>query len=180
MRPSVRFSGMRNIHKKDLSFQKLHFHAKAWYRLWVIDYKAYARARGFASFNDWPYHRRGFIECWAEPGFHRFWQVWNPGIAYFVHKLYICLGGRTHWILPTITSFILCGLGHTIVMLPFIQRWSYMLVTTFACFGILTVASRYLSPMLRQERWPVCINIIINVVLVLVSFDIGFRVDRIL
>lgn len=140
----------------------------------------FARMRGFRTFNDWPYHRRGFIECWAEPGFHRFWQVWNPGIAYFVYRTYVRLGGRRRWALPTVLSFLICGFVHTIVVAPILGRWSYSVIVAFTCFGILTVSSRILAPFLRQERWPALVNILVNVGLVLGSFDIGFRVDDLL
>lgn len=146
---------------------------------WEDRYRQFARDRGFRSFNDWAYHRRGFLECWAEPGFHRFWRVWNPGIAYLVYRLFLRLGGRRRWALPTIASFIGCGLVHNLIVLPFLG-WSFTLVTAFTCFGVLTVLSRSLAPQLRQERWPVPLNVGVNVGLVLASFDLGFRVDRVL
>lgn len=137
--------------------------------------------RGFGSnFNDWPYHRRGFIECWAEPGFHRFWQVWNPGISFFVYKLFILLGGRKRWVGPTMAAFLVCGFAHTIVVVPFFGRWSFSVIAAFACFGGLTIVSRLAAPVLKQERWPVVANTALNVVLVAASFDIGFRVDKLL
>lgn len=146
-------------------------------RRWDRRYRDFARQRGFPTFNDWPYHRRSFLECWAEPGFHRFWRVWNPGIAYFVHRFFLRLGGRRRWALPTVASFIACGVAHTLVVTPFFGRWSYTVVTAFAGFGVLTVLSRCLAPWLRQERWPVSLNVLVNVGLVLASFDLGFRVD---
>ena len=148
--------------------------------LFEAGYRKYARMRGFKTFNDLAYHRRGFIECWAQPGFHRFWQVWNPGIAYFVYQLYVGLGGRRRWVWPTISSFFLCGLIHTLVVLPFFGRWSYTVIVAFTCFGVLTVLSRLLAPLLRQKRWPRIINVLVNVGLVVGSFDLGFRIDEIL
>lgn len=145
-----------------------------------MDYRHYAAMRGFRTFNDWPYHRRGFLECWAQPGFHRFWQVWNPGISYFVYRTFIRLGGRKHWIWPTVTSFFLCGLGHTLIVAPFLGRWSYTVIVAFVSFGILTVVSRLLARRLRQDRWPKVVNVAINVGLVIGSFDLGFRLDRLL
>jgi drug/metabolite transporter superfamily protein YnfA len=144
---------------------------------WEADYRRFARSRGFPTFNDWPYHRRGFLEAWAEPGFHRFWRVWNPGIAYFVHLAYLRLGGRRHWAVPTILSFTLCGLIHTVVVAPFMGRWSNSVIVAFLLFGALSVCSRRLAPYLRQERWPTVINVAVNVGLVVLCFDLGFRVD---
>jgi hypothetical protein len=150
------------------------------YERWVADYERYAKMRGFQSFNDGPYHRRGFIECWGEPGFHRFWQVWNPGIAYFVYRVYIRLGGRRHRVVATLLSFLVCGFVHTIIVVPFFGRWSNSVIVAFGCFGMLTVLSRALAPVLRQERWPAIANILVNVGLVVGSFDLGFRVDDLL
>lgn len=136
--------------------------------------------RGFQSFNDWPYHRRGFIECWAQPGFHRFWQVWNPGIAYFVYRTYIRLGGRRHWVLATIASFMFCGFMHTVIVFPVFGRWSHTLIVAFTCFGVLTVLSRTVSRFLHQERWPIVGNVLVNIGLVVGSFDLGFRANDLL
>lgn len=147
---------------------------------WEDDYRRYAVLRRFRTFNDWPYHCRGFLECWAEPGFHRFWQVWNPGISYFTYCAFLALGGRRHWVLPTLASFFLCGLLHTLLVAPFFGRWSYTVVVAFTCFGILTVLSKLLAGLLRQERWPKVFNIAVNIGLVLGSFDVGFRIDRLL
>jgi hypothetical protein len=137
--------------------------------------------RGFRTeINDWPYVRRSFLECWAEPGFHRFWQVWNPGIAYFVWRLFLRLGGRKRWVAPTILSFLLCGLAHTLIVAPFLGRWSYSVIIAFGCFGVLTVLSRFAEPILRQHRWPVALNVLLNAVFVAGSFHVGFRIDALL
>lgn len=151
------------------------------YERYVASYRAYARMRGFTSeVNDWPYVRRSFLECWAEPGFHRFWQVWNPGISYFVYRLFLRLGGRRRWVVPTLLSFVLCGVIHTLIVAPFFGEWSYSVITAFACFGALTVVSRLAAPVLRQERWPAPVNVLLNVFLVAASFDVGFRLDRLI
>ena len=137
--------------------------------------------RGFkTNVNDWPYVRRSFLECWAEPGFHRFWQVWNPGISYFAYRLYVILGGRKRWVLPTIGAFLGNALVHTIAVVPFAGRWSWMLYVTFGSFAILTILSRYLAPALRQNRWPLPFNVAVNVYFVILSFDLGFKADQFL
>jgi hypothetical protein len=163
-----------------LKLQSLSTRASDQYSKYVANYRAYARMRGFKTeINDWPYVRRSFIDCWAAPGFHRFWQIWNPGIAYFVYRLFIRLGGRRRWIVPTISSFLFCGLAHTLVVAPFLGRWSFSVITAFFCFGILTVVSRVSERVLRQDRWPGLVNVAVNVGLVCGSFDVGFRIDKI-
>lgn len=142
-----------------------------------VGYKKFAKMRGFNTFNDLSYHRRGFIECWAEPGFHRFWQVWNPGIAYFVYRLFLGLGGSKRWLIPAFLSFLFCGIIHTVIVFPFLG-WSFSVIGAFICFAVLTIVSRKMSRLLHQEKWPAIANIVINIGLVVGSFDIGFRIDR--
>jgi hypothetical protein len=144
-------------------------------------FRAYAARRGFSSINDAPFAWRAFVSCWAEPGFHRFWRVWNPGISYFVHRAYVRLGGRKRWVFATLASFELCGLAHNAVALPFFGRWwSWTLPVAFLCFGIFTVLSRLLEAHLRQDRWPMPVNVTLNVLLVILGMDVGFRVEAIL
>ena len=151
------------------------------YRRYVADYKAYVSMRGYGDhLNDGPFLVRSFLTCWAEPGFHRFWQVWNPGIGYSVFRIYLAFGGKRNRVVATLAAFELCGIAHVVGVYPFLRRWSLVLPVTFLCFGILTLVSRRLERVLRQDRWPVVANVIVNVGLVIASYDIGFRVDRIL
>ena len=148
------------------------------YRLYVWDYIVYTRMRGFKSFNDWTYHRMGFLECWLEPGFHRFWQIWNPGIAYFFHRLYVSLGGRQQQIFSTIAGFVINGFVHTLIFFMISGRWSVTVIVTFALFGFFVVLSKKLEQLLQQWKWPKICNLAINAALVIWSFDIGFAVNE--
>ncbi len=153
---------------------------KTRYRLYVRRYKAYACLRGFKSFNDWPYHRRGFIECWAQPGFHRFWQVWNPGITYFVFRLYLCLGGSRRWIFATFLAFEINGIIHSLVFFLLTGQWSYTIPVLFLVFSVLTILSKLLDNKIRQKKWPWLFNTAINIMLVIGTFDVSFRINNFL
>jgi len=151
------------------------------YRRYVERYKVYLKLRGYGDHvNDGPFYVRSFLTCWAEPGFHRFWRVWNPGISYFCFRLYLALGGKRRRVWATLVAFEVCGIIHVLVLYPFLRRWSLVLPVTFLCFGILTLVSRGLERVLRQDRWPAVANVALNVGLVIASYDLGFRVDRIL
>lgn len=144
-------------------------------------FRAYARARGFETVNDRAFAWRAFVLAWGEPGFHRFWRVWNPGISYFPWRLYVALGGRRRWVSATVLSFLANGLVHNAVALPFFRLWwSWTIPVAFLCFGLLTVASRAVDPWLKQERWPTLLNAALNVGLVCLSMSVGFRVDGLL
>jgi hypothetical protein len=67
-----------------------------------------------------------------------------------------------------------------VLVAPFFGRWSFSLITAFFVFGTLTVISRFASPYLQQQRWPMTVNVALNVLLVILGFDAGFRVDRLL
>ncbi len=80
--------------------------------------------------------------------------------------------------MPTVLSFTTCGVVHTVIAGPFVGGWGWSLVVAFLCFGLLTVISRLPAPVLRQESWPSVLNLAINLALVIGSFDLGVRVDR--
>jgi hypothetical protein len=164
---------------RDISNTKMWLTQK--YASWVSDYKRYLMLRGYQGHvNDWFFVKRGFIECWFEPGFHRFWQVWNPGIGYFTYKLYLSIGGNNRQGLGTITTFLINGLIHNIVVIPFLRRWDFPLPFTFLCFGLLTVGFNWLARHIDLKKLPWICHMFINVGAVLVSFEIGFRINRLL
>ena len=151
------------------------------YQRYVESYRAYVKLRGYGDhFNDWPFFRRSFLTCWAEPGFHRFWRAWNPGIGYLVFRLYLALGGKRNRVVATVGAFEVCGIAHVLAVYPFLRRWSLVVPVAFLCFGLFTLASQGLERMLSQDRWPAVANVVVNAGLVMASFDIGFRVDRLL
>lgn len=151
------------------------------YQRYVGDYQQYLCRRGFGDkLYDRPFFFRSFLACWAEPGFHRFWRMWNPGIGFLTFRLYLALGGRKHREAATVATFVVNGLVHTMAICPFARRWSWTLIVTFLIFGLLTILSGRLESVLKQKRWPAIANLVVNVGSVVLSFDIGFRVNAIL
>ena len=149
------------------------------YQDYVDDYRGYLRFRGYGThLNDWVFIKRGFIECWWEPGFHRFWQIWNPGIGYFTYKFYLFLGGNKRQNLATITAFVINGLIHNIAVIPFLQRWDFPLPFTYFCFGLLTVGFRWLDRHTNLEKMPDICHLCINIGLVILSFKFGFYINN--
>ncbi|MGD8377684.1 MAG: hypothetical protein PVF68_16240 [Acidobacteriota bacterium] len=140
-------------------------------------YRSYLRRRGFAAPDGWTFVRRGFLEPWFQAGFHRFWRLWNPGLGFLTHALFRALGGARHAIPAKIATFALSGLAHGIIVLALLG-WSWTVPSTFMLFGLVSVASERLQPLLRQRRWPRLINLALNIALVLGCFDMGFRIDE--
>lgn len=152
---------------------------QAAYLRYVDDYREYLRLRGFGThINDWFFVKRGFVECWWEPGFHCFWQVWNPGISYFTYKFYLLLGGNKRQNRATITAFVINGLVHNLVVIPILQRWDFPLPFTFLCFGLLTVGFRWLGRHIDLKKLPDICHLCINIGLVMLSFKIGFYINN--
>jgi hypothetical protein len=157
------------------SIEETKQHVKSRYNWYVDDYKKYLKLRGYGNhLHDWLFVKRGFLECWLAPGFHRFWQVWNPGIGYFTYRFYLRLGGKERQNLATILVFFLNGLIHNLVVSLFFWRWSFPLPFTFLSFGIFAVIFRELARYVQFERIPKFIHLVINVGLVILSFDFGF------
>jgi hypothetical protein len=149
------------------------------YDQYVDDYKSYLRLRGYGNhLNDWHFVKRGFITCWFAPGFHRFWQVWNPGIGFFTYRLYLRLGGKKNQNQRTILVFFLNGVIHNLVVMLFLWRLSIPLPFTFLAFGIFAVVFRELAKCIQFEKFPKLILLLINVGLVILSFDFGFFMDE--
>lgn len=154
---------------------------KASYRQYVHNYQQYLKLRGFGNHvNDWVFVRRGFLDCWLQSGFHRFWQVWNPGIGYFSYILYIWFGGKNRRFTSTIAVFLVNGLVHNLVVSLIRWRWDFPLPFTFTLFGVLTIVFQRLDRHIELNRWPRICHLALNIGLVILSFDFGFRMNDLL
>jgi len=164
---------------QDLSALKIRLSCA--YNAYVNDYKRYLKMRGFGDhIHDRNFVKRGFLECWLQPGFHRFWKVWNPGIGYFAYKLYLAFGGKSRRNIATIASFLVNGLVHNLVVSLILWRWDFPLPFTFALFGFLTVVSRWLEWPMKMNRWPWVFHLAINIGSVILAFDFGFFMNDLL
>jgi hypothetical protein len=151
---------------------------KANYTVYVKNYQVYLKRRGYGDHTDDGYYFfRAFLQCWAQPGFHRFWWLWNPGLGYFTFKIYRVLGGNRRRQISLIGTFTASGLIHSVIVLPFLG-WSFVIPVTFLGFGIFVCISDLLNHVLKQYLWPFYINILANVSLVLLCFNIGFSLNR--
>jgi hypothetical protein len=143
-------------------------------------YREYLSLRGYnPDASKWSILKRALFESWAEAGFHRFWQVWNPGIGYLLFRLYLLLGGKHRSALTTVVVFLFCGFLHDAAVMIMFRQSFLAFSCAFLCFGLLTVASRRFEPWLRQDHWPVLANVTVNVLLVAVSVHAGVTLHRI-
>lgn len=151
------------------------------YHAYVKDYRRYLKLRGFGDHvNDGFFVKRGFFECWLQPGFHHFWKLWNPGIGYFAYKIYLSLGGKDRQSTATIGVFLLNGLIHNLAVSLLVWRWDLPLPFTFTLCGLLTVASRRLEESMKMSKWPRVCHLALNIGLVILAFDFGFSMNKIL
>lgn len=151
------------------------------YRAYIDDYKQFLRSRGFGEhINDWYFARRGFLECWMEPGFHRFWQVWNPGISFFAYKLYIYLGGNKRQKTASLLTFLINGFTHNLIVSILLWRWEFPLPFTFLSFGIFTIASRSVYRYLDLTYLPKAFHLALNIGLIIISFNFGFAMNALI
>ena len=151
------------------------------YHVYLENYRQYLKLRGYGEhIHDWFFVKRGFITCWIEPGFHRFWQMWNPGIGHLTFQLYLILGGKQRRKLATLVTFILNGLIHNLIASTFLGRWCFPLPFTFFALGVFTIISRWIDRQMNMEAWPKISHLVINIGLIIVSFDFGFYMSDLL
>jgi D-alanyl-lipoteichoic acid acyltransferase DltB (MBOAT superfamily) len=106
--------------------------------------------------------------------------VWNPGIGYFAYKFYIFLGGNRRKNFATVAAFVLNGLIHNLVVSLLFWRWDFPLPFTFLSFGIFTLIFRWLDTFVEMQKLPTVLHLVVNVGLVILSFDFGFAMNDLL
>lgn len=136
-------------------------------------------ARGFDAKDRAGFMRRMFVTAWGEPGFHRFWRIWNPLYGYVLFRLYVVLGGRRRPVLASLVVFLACGFFlHDLVVAVPTRKLSFTTTLSFAIFWLLASLSRALAGRLRQERWPRSANVALNVACILVGLASGTALSQ--
>ncbi|MGD8245554.1 MAG: hypothetical protein PVG25_05865 [Anaerolineae bacterium] len=127
-------------------------------------YNQYLILRGYdASSSKWVILKRALVDSWGEPGFHRFWRVWNPGVGHLLFRLYLLFGGNRIRSVSILLVFALCGIMHDALVMLMFRRPFAAFTAAFVLCGMLAVLNRSLEPVLHQERWPRWLNALINV-----------------
>lgn len=128
----------------------------------------YLAARGFDPSDRRVFFRRMFVTAWGEPGFHRFWRLWNPLYGYGLFRLYLVLGGNRRPLLASLVVFLACGFFlHDLVVAASTRRVSFTSTAAFGAFWLLATINRALAPRLGQERWSRAANAFVNAACVL-------------
>jgi len=111
--------------------------------------------------------RRLFLDSWTQPGFHRFWQMWNPVYGYFLFRLYRVLGGSRRSFVAGMAVFIFCGAILHDLPIGFLTGEPKIVCTiAFSSWGVLTFCSRKLGTVVDFDSWPRVVHLSINVCLI--------------
>lgn len=141
-------------------------------------YNRYLTLRGYnPSSNKLAILKRALVDSWGEPGFHRFWRVWNPGVGHLLFRLYCILGGKRKRSIVTLLVFVLCGVMHDVLVMVIFRRPFCAFTATFAVCGILAMINRRLEMILCQERWPKAVNALVNVSCLAFSIYAGVQLQ---
>jgi len=125
-------------------------------------YNRYLALRGYDPFsNRLVILKRALLDSWGEPGFHRFWRVWNPGVGHLLYRL-LLIGGNRARSVATLLVFTLCGVLHDILVMLIFRRPFVAFTAAFLLSGVLAAGNRSLEPMLHQARWPRLLNVLTN------------------
>jgi hypothetical protein len=127
-------------------------------------YNRYLALRGYdPSSNKLVILKRALLDSWGEPGFHRFWRVWNPGVGHLLFQLYLLLGGTRARPVSTLLVFVLCGALHDVLVMLIFRRPFVAFTAALLLSGMLATGNRALEPILHQQRWPRSLNVLTNV-----------------
>jgi hypothetical protein len=104
------------------------------------------------------------VTPWGEPGFHRFWRLWNPLYGYALFRLYLVLGGNRRPLLASLVVFLACGFFlHDLLFLVSTRKLTFTTTIAFGLFWLLASVNRALAGRLGQERWSRAANALVNV-----------------
>jgi hypothetical protein len=145
-----------------------------------IPYDRFLIRRGYNK--DWPAWRiikRALVDSLTQPGFHRFWRVFNPPVGYFTYSLYVFFGGNRNMIFATLSTFLVCGFAHDLFVMIITKKPYLSFSIAYIIFGLLVILSRSHQYLLRQDRWPVTANILVNSGLIAGSFHIAIKINNI-
>jgi hypothetical protein len=137
-----------------------------------ISYAQYCTSRGYKPpFKGWSVIRRSLFESWVQPGFHRFWRVWNPPVGYLLFRFYILLGGNRNRLFSTSLVFALSGALHDVVVFALVPKWGPIITCSYLVFGWLSLLNLKMERLLRQDKWPPVWNAILNLGLIIGVFE---------
>ena len=143
-----------------------------------LSYQEYLVLRGYdPSCGALTILKRALITSWSEPGFHRFWRLWNPGIGHILYRFYRLLGGNRYPLIASMVVFSVCGFIHDALVMMIFQRSFIAFTTAFTLFGFFAVLNRYLEPVLNQKQWPGILNVLVNLTLLAVSIHTAVQLQ---
>lgn len=146
----------------------------------AISFTEFLELRGYSLENGaGPLLRRLFLESWVQPGFHRFWQVWNPAYGYFLFNLYRALGGSRRPFLAGISVFVICGsILHDLPIGLVTGVPRIVCTVAFSFWGVTAFLSRKADPVVDFESWPPVANLVVNVFLIGIGLLLGAMGQR--
>ena len=104
---------------------------------------------------------RWWFLSFAQPGFHRFWRVWNPLLGYLLFLFYIVLGGNKRPFMAGFVVFTSCGFFlHDLLTLKEVIELD--MTISFMIWAVLCDLSRRYQLHKIQEKWPWIANVLIN------------------
>ena len=115
---------------------------------------------------------RWWFISFAQPGFHRFWRVWNPLLGYLLFLFYVALGGNKRPFVASFVVFTSCGFVlHDLMTLK--ETLELDMTISFMIWAILCELSRSFKLHEMQEKWPWVANVLVNALLLFCGKEAG-------
>ncbi|MCP4144713.1 MAG: hypothetical protein GY752_05450 [bacterium] len=141
----------------------------------VVSFSKFLELRGYSlSQGSGAFLRRLFLDSWVQPGFHRFWQVWNPVYGYFLFRLYRAMGGSRRPFVAGISVFVFCGaVLHDLPMGIVSGEPKIVCTIAFSSWGLLAFLSRRMDVVFDFESWPNIANLCVNILFIAWGLFVG-------
>lgn len=138
-------------------------------------FSEYLRLRGFDPAAGWrAFVSRMLFASWAQPGFRRFWQVWNPFCGFFLFRFYLALGGRRARPAATLAVFACSGfVVHDLIAIALFRRFVLGFTTAFFLYAVFALVSARLEEEGRSRTRPPAVRALSNAALVALGLLAG-------
>ncbi len=71
--------------------------------------------------------------------------------------------------------FAFAGALHDVVVVALVPQWGPVITCAYLAFAWLSLISLKFAPLLKQDRWPLFLNVVVNIGLIIGVFETSRR-----
>jgi hypothetical protein len=78
-------------------------------------------------------------------------------------------------VIATCAVFTFAGVFHDLVVVVLVPQWGPVITCAYLAFAWLSLLSLKFAPLLKQDRWPPFLNVVVNMRLIVGAFETSRR-----